>query len=175
MPYKNKEDKKKWMEKWYINHLEYKKAYNKQWHLDNPYKKKEIIYSIKQRNCYLRQRSKTDLRYNLNHRMANAINKSLKGNKNDRKWEILVGYSLEVLIKRLKSTMPKGYTWQDYLEGRLHIDHVIPKSVFNYTKSEHIDFNNCWALKNLQLLPAKENIIKDNKLNRPFQPALQLC
>lgn len=175
MPYKNKEDKRRWMEQWYINHLEYKKAYNKQWHLDNPYIKKEIIYSTKKRNCYLRQRSKTDLKYNLNRRMTSAIGRALKGNKSGRKWENLIGYTLNELIKRLQQTMPKGYDWQDYLQGKLHIDHIIPKSIFNYTKPEHPDFKRCWELNNLQLLPAKENVTKDNKIGKPFQPALQLC
>jgi len=32
----------------------------------------------------------------------------------------------------------------------------------------------CWALSNLRLLPAKENMIKHNKLDRPFQPALRI-
>jgi len=70
--------------------------------------------------------------------------------------------------------MPKGYCWQDFLEGKLHIDHKIPISAFNFTKSEHIDFKRCWALSNLQLLPARENIIKSNHLSKPFQPALKI-
>ena len=120
------------------------------------------------------QIKKTDLKYNLNRRMKTAIGMSLKGNKAGRHWEDLVGYTLINLIKRLKKTMPKGYTWQDFLEGKLHIDHIIPKNVFNFTKSEHIDFKRCWALNNLQLLPAKENLIKNDKLARPFQPALNM-
>ena len=97
---------------------------------------------------------------------------SLKGNKAGRHWETLVGYTVKDLMRRLKKTMPKGYNWNDYLEGKLHIDHKIPKSVFNFTKPEHIDFKRCWALKNLQLLSAKENLRKNNHLSKPFQPAL---
>ena len=104
--------------------------------------------------------------------MRRAITESLKGKKAGRRWEDLVGYTLNDLFKRLKSTMPEGYTWQDYLKGKLHIDHIIPKSVFNFTKPEHPDFLKCWALENLRLLPERENIIKSNHLTRPFQPAL---
>lgn len=100
--------------------------------------------------------------------------KALKGNKAGRHWEDLVGYKLNDLIKRLKNTMPKDYCWQDFMEGRLHIDHIIPKSAFNYTNTEHIDFKRCWSLDNLRLLPAKENLIKHNKLYKPFQPALAI-
>ena len=106
--------------------------------------------------------------------MLSGIGISIKGNKNGRHWETLIGYKLNDLIKHLKSTMSKGYTWQNYLEGKLHIDHKIPISVFNFSKPEHPDFRRCWALSNLQLLPAKENIVKRDKLTKPFQPALQI-
>ena len=106
--------------------------------------------------------------------MKIAINRALKGNKNGRHWEILVGYTLNNLMKRLKKTVPKGCTWQDFLEGKLVIDHKIPKSIFNFSKSEHIDFKRCWALKNLQLLPAEENWKKSNKLEKAFQLGLKI-
>lgn len=32
----------------------------------------------------------------------------------------------------------------------------------------------CWALKNLRLLLAKDNIKKKDKLKKPFQPSLLL-
>jgi len=99
---------------------------------------------------------------------------SLKKNKAGRTWKSLVSYNLNDLIKHLKKTMPEGYTWQDYLEGKLHLDHKIPISAFNFTKSEHTDFKRCWALSNLQLLPARENLVKSNKLTKPFQLALQI-
>jgi len=102
------------------------------------------------------------------------MGKSLRDNKNGRKWEDLIGYTLDDLIKRLEKTIPKGYIWQDYLTEKLHIDHIIPISVFNFDKPEHIDFKRCWALNNLRLLPAKENMMKHDKLYKPFQPALPI-
>ena len=130
-------------------------------------------YRETQNKCW-RNRYRTSLKHNLNYKMKRAINRSLKGNKNGKQWQDLVGYKTNDLIKRLKKTLPKEYTWQDYLEGKLHIDHIIPKSIFNYDNPTQIDFKNCWALSNLQLLPAKENRIKHNKLSKPFQPALQI-
>lgn len=152
--YKNNQEKLiKQTKRYYENNKEEMKKYKNQWH---------------------KNKWKSDLRFNLNRRMGFAMWIVLKNNKAGRKWEDLVGYTINDLIKHLKKTMPKGYTWQDYLEGKLHIDHKIPKSVFNFTKPEHIDFKRCWALSNLQLLPAKENLIKHNKLYKPFQPALQI-
>ena len=153
MPYKDKKDKKEYNKRYYIDH------------------RKELLEQHKQ---WAKNKSKTDFRFNLNHRMRRDITKSLKGNKKGRNWETLVDYTLKDLIKRLKKTMPEGYTWNDYLDGKLHIDHKIPISVFNFTKPEHTDFKRCWALENLRLLPAKENLGKSNKLEKPFQPTLRI-
>jgi len=138
------------------------------------YRKKNKEKVNKNRRRYEKERKKIDLKYNLNYKISRVIRISLKGNKNGRCWEDLVGYTVNDLIKRLQATMPKGYIWQDFLEGKLHIDHKIPKSIFNFTKPEHIDFKRCWALKNLQLLPARENLIKSNKIKKPFQLSLQV-
>jgi len=175
----NPKKRRKWQKQWSKNNPKY----IKQWREDNPEKVREISNKYYKNNHerikesagnWQRNKRKIDLKCNLNHKISGGIYKSLRREKNGWHWETLVGYTLKDLIKRLKKTMPKGYTWQDFLEGRLHIDHRIPISAFNYTKPEHIDFKRCWALKNLQLLPAKENRVKHDKLSRPFQPALKI-
>lgn len=153
---------------WNKNHPEITKKATEKWRENNPGRVREA------HKKYMNIRYKTDVKCNLNKKIRHAIYKSLKGNKKGRHWEDLIGYTLNDLIKRLKSTMPKGYTWQDYLRGKLHIDHKIPISVFNFDNPKHIDFKRCWALKNLRLLPARENLIKHNKLNNPFQIALRI-
>jgi len=175
----NCEQVKEKNKRWALKNPEKVNEIKRRWEKNNPEKKSEMnkIYCIKNSekiNERNRNRRKTDLKYNFNRRMGAAIKISLKGNKDGCHWESLLGYSLKDLIKRLKKTMPRGYGWNDYLQGKLHIDHIIPKSVFNFTKSEHIDFKRCWALSNLRLLPAKENLIKGSKLTKPFQPALQI-
>lgn len=153
---------------WRKNNSERTKEIGKLWY------KKNYDRRLAVANRYRKKRIKIDLKYKLSCRMTGAIGRALKGNKKGRHWEDLVGYTLNDLMKRLKRTMPEGYTWQDYLEGKLHIDHKIPISVFNFTHPEHTDFKRCWALENLRLLPAKENLVKYNKLTRPFQPALKI-
>jgi len=37
-----------------------------------------------------------------------------------------------------------------------------------------LDFRRCWSLDNLQLLPAKENIVKYTKIIKPFQTSLMI-
>jgi len=97
----------------------------------------------------------------INNRMRVGIHQSLNGNKNNLRWLSLVPYTLDDLIKRLDSTMPKDYTWDDY--SRLHIDHIIPIASFDFCSSQDIGFHRCWALNNLQLLPARENFSKGAK------------
>lgn len=109
----------------------------------------------------------------LNRRMSTGIRKSLKdGSKAGCHWESLVDYKIVQLKKHLEKLFKLGMTWENY--GQWHIDHKIPKSVFNYEKPEHFDFKRCWALSNLQPMWAKENISKHDKIDKPFQPALAL-
>jgi len=106
------------------------------------------------------------LRLNFGRRMRKAIQKK----KDGQSWEMLVGYTLNDLIKHIQKQFEPGMAWENY--GKWHIDHIIPDLVFNYTKPEHRDFKRCWALKNLQPLWAADNLSKGAKLSKPFQPSL---
>jgi hypothetical protein len=188
----NKEHLKEYRKKWREKNNKYCEEYHKKWKENNPEYGKKYYKANKKRASTIHKRwlmnhpkyknhinllerkRRTDSKYNLNKKIKHAIYKSLKGNKAGRHWENLVGYKLKDLMKRLKETMPKGFNWQNYVEGELHIDHIIPISIFNFTKSEHPDFKRCWALDNLQLLPAKENLSKHNKFLKPFQPSLKI-
>jgi hypothetical protein len=118
---------------------------------------------------YKNKRYHNDERFNLDYKMSNAIRKALRKNKAGRGWESLVGYTLDDLIRRLKKTMPEGYTWDDVFSGKLEIDHIVPRSLFDYDNSDQIAFKKCWTLDNLQLLPEKENREKRNKCDKPIQ------
>ncbi len=200
-PEKTKSYKIKWREnnpdynrRYYLDNIDKRKEYekNNKERKDIKFKDYRINYRLEhkkeltkyfkkynqehkaERTAYGNNRRKTDLKYNLNHKISGAILKALKRNKNGYHWEDLVGYTLDALMNRLFQTMPKDYNWQDYMEGRLHLDHIIPNNVFNYDNPKHPDFKRCWELSNLQLLPASENISKSNKLEKPFQPALKI-
>ena len=126
----------------------------------------------KRRNLLYNQRNKTNPKFNLNNRISKAIRKSLNKNKHKSHWEELVGYTLEQLKKHLEKQFKDGMNWELFLEGKIHIDHKIPMSVFNYEKIEDEDFKKCWALENLQPLWDKDNLKKHAKLDRHFQPSL---
>lgn len=153
--YENNAEKiKKRQRKYYQDNPEKINERNKKWQKDN----RQHI------NEYKKERRKNNPIFRLNQDMSLAIGRSLKGNKKGRHWETLVNYTFDELKKHLESTMPEGYTWNDYLAGGLHIDHKIPKSIFNITSAKSRGFKACWALENLQFLPALENIRKADKL-----------
>lgn len=87
-------------------------------------------------------------RGNLAHRMSTAISIALKGNKKGRKWESLVGYSVEDLKKNIESQFQSGMTWENM--GEWHIDHRIPKSWFQYSSVDDEEFKSAglWVICN---------------------------
>jgi 5-methylcytosine-specific restriction endonuclease McrA len=107
-------------------------------------------------------------------RVHQSVTSSLKRSIRGGHWEKVVGYGLDALKRRLKNTIPEGYAWQDFLEGSLQIDHIIPGSAFNIEDTNSLDFKRSWSLSNLRLLPAEKNIKKGSKLLHPFQPGLNL-
>ncbi|HDY89353.1 MAG TPA: hypothetical protein ENH82_14705 [bacterium] len=122
-----------------------------------------------------KRRKKKDLKYQLNRTMSKRVSRNIKcGLGRNVGWQELVGYTNKELEAHLAKTIPHNYSWQDYLDGNLHLDHIIPLAVFNFTTYHHIDFKRCWALGNLRLLPAKENQRKGAKITNAFQPSLAL-
>jgi len=123
-----------------------------------------------QRNLMYRKRWAIDPMFRLNKNISLGIRQSLNGNKKRIRWEHLTGYTLQQLKNHIEKQFKPYMSWENY--GEWHIDHIIPISKFNFTKSNHIDFRKCWSLENLQPLWASENITKSNKLPKPFQPSL---
>ena len=117
-------------------------------------------------------KKKKDIGFRLNMSVAGGIGRSIRGNKNGKHWEDLIGYTLSDLKKHLEKQFMGSIVWENY--GEWHIDHKIPISAFNFTKPEHADFKRCWALSNLQPMWASENLSKGNKLKEAFQPSLAI-
>jgi hypothetical protein len=148
--------------------------------MNNTERQKEIIAKWKQKDPeharmlsrIASQKIRDTASGTLNCRISAGIRQSLKGSKNGQKWESLVGYTLNDLKKHIESKFKSGMSWNNM--GQWHIDHIIPKSAFNYSDSSHIDFKKCWSLKNLQPMWAKDNLKKHNKLEKHFQPSLAI-
>lgn len=150
----------KWSKNWRTKNPKKVQDYGRQYRDIN----KEKIKKYHKEYCknWLREKLKKDPKARLNSRIATAIYQVLKNNKAGRKWETLVGYTLQDLTHHLEKQFNDKMNWQNY-GSYWHIDHIVPKSWFPYQTAEEQAFRNCWALANLQPLEAKANLIKSNK------------
>lgn len=108
-----------------------------------------------------RKKMETDPCYVINQRMRVSIGKAMRGRKDGRSWQTVLGYTRADLEASLRRQIPRGYSFDDFKTGKLHLDHIIPKSMFDVTKPEEL--RACWALTNLRPLPAKQNLKKGAK------------
>jgi hypothetical protein len=106
------------------------------------------------------QRHSCQPKYRLTRNVLTGIYKSLRTGQAG-KWEKLVGYSLSELRGHLQKQFQKGMTWQNY--GQWHIDHIKPVASFNFSSPQDEGFKQCWALKNLRPLWARDNWIRAKK------------
>jgi len=98
--------------------------------------------------------------------MSSSIRQSCKLNnisKNRRKWEYIAGYNTKDLKEHLEKLFQPGMTWKNYGK-KWHIDHVIPKSFFQFKDVNDTEFKYCWSLNNLQPLWAQDNLEKNKYL-----------
>lgn len=110
--------------------------------------------------------------FKLHSNISRSIRKALRGSKKRRKWEALVGYTTEDLRRHIERQFLEGMSWDNYGINGWHIDHIIPRSAFNYGTPEDDDFKRCWRLSNLRPMWSTDNIRKGNKLASHFQPRL---
>ena len=97
----------------------------------------------------------------INHRISSAILQCLKSasrGKQGRRWECLVGYSIDDLKSHLERQFVKGMNWENM--GGWHIDHIVPLSRFRFIGPDDPEFRAAWAMANLRPLWAAENIKK---------------
>lgn len=155
---KNKEKLKMIRKIWYENNIEKMREYHRE------YTKKNKYYLLEKASKRKKERRKTDHAYRLYENVSSSIRNSLKqGGKGNRKWESLVGYTIEELRIHLEIQFLPGMTWENH--GSWHIDHKRPVSSFNITDTECQDFKDCWSLSNLQPLWKKDNLEKGSKWN----------
>ena len=102
-------------------------------------------------------------RYLLDARLRNGIRKSFRLGHSAKPTYTKLVYAKEELCSHLQSTLPAGHTWEDYVSGKLQVDHIRPRSSFSYENEHQLGFKMCWALSNLQLLTAEDNMYKASR------------
>lgn len=99
-------------------------------------------------------------RARLNARIGSAISRSLRGAKAGKRWEALVGYSLQQLMRHLERQFVTGMSFANY--GRWHVDHIIPLALHRFKTANDPEFHAVWSLSNLRPLWATDNLQKHN-------------
>lgn len=133
------------------------------------YKNKKALYhkTSSRFKSWRKERNKIknkDPKYKVGKKLSHAILMSLKrGVKAHQHWEDLVGYTAKDLKRHLEGLWLPGMSWDNYKFKGWQIDHIIPKSLWEYYSPNDSEFKQCWALCNLQPLWAKDNIRKSNK------------
>lgn len=122
-------------------------------------KKRQITLEYNSHKRIYRKELRKNPRFRLDNSMASLISTSLKGKKANRKWEKLVGYTLNNLIKHLEAQFDDKMNWNNY-GSYWWIDHIKPRVLFGYIYSEDPEFKECWTLNNLQPMEKIANIKK---------------
>lgn len=163
-----KEKNKEMYEKYKIKY----KELDKQWHKKyreknkekiNEYQKKYNLIHKKERNERERLKRKKDKTYKLKTNVRLMINDAFK-RKNKYKvehTENIIGCKMQFFIEYLLNTFVEnyGYDW-DGIE-KVHIDHIKP---LKYANTDEEVIKLC-HYTNLQLLKAKDNLKKHDKLD----------
>lgn len=88
--------------------------------------------------------------------------RKLKIPKNDRAHKYL-GCNYQFFKKYIESKFTEGMTWDDFLLGKIHIDHIRPISSFNLF--DEAELKKAFHYTNCQPLWAKDNLRKSDKWN----------
>lgn len=149
----NIKKEREYKKEYYYTHQEERKERDKKYYLANKVKMLE-----KQK-----EKRKNDSKYKIKKQTRSMLWNSFKrnGHTKSEKSEKILGCNLEFFYDYLLETFKNnyGYEW-DKIEP-VHIDHIIPLATAT-TEEEVIKLCN---YSNLQLLKAKDNLEKSNKIN----------
>lgn len=177
--YKKREKKLKQYKEYRMKNKEKLKVYLSEWKKNNKNKIKEYCQSEHGRTVrnkysskYYHEKKKHDIKFKISDRISNSIRSILKKAKNNTHWECIVGYTYYQLKNSLEKTLPNGITWDDFIYGEYHIDHIVPLSYFNYDDSKNLEFVFAWRIENLRIISAEDNLKKSDKIDLEYQKPL---
>lgn len=167
-----------------------KYTYNKKYlnnHKEQINKKQKIYYNknrekiLKQKQIYQKENKEkinktkllyenkkyyTDTNYKLIYILRRRLKGALNGKNKSNSTKKLLGCSVNKLKQHLQQTAIKNgyndFNIENYSGLDYHIDHIKPCCSFDLTKEN--EQLKCFNYKNLQILKAKENLIKGGKI-----------
>lgn len=111
---------------------------------------------------YVRNKRRNDIGFRIADNLRRRINAALRGGIKSASTYALLGCSIDSFKMYFESKFTPGMSWEAFLNGEIHIDHIIPCSVFDMTKPEHQKA--CFHFSNLQPLSARDNLSKSSKV-----------
>lgn len=111
-----------------------------------------------------RARYGIDLEFTLKHRVRSLIRVTLKNGREGMRMRELLGYTARELMAHLERQFTRGMSWQKFMAGEIHIDHIVPAAAFECVAGGLQEFRACWALSNLRPMWASENLAKSDKV-----------
>jgi len=139
-------------------------ATGKPW--SNPRLTDAQAFKIKYRACpefAINERLRRQIRKaETNDGVSELIRSALMRNGKSSKVEMLLGYSISDLRLHIERQFTKRMNWEKFMQGEIHIDHIIPKSAFDL--SDNDQWCACWDLPNLRPMWAKDNLKKSDKV-----------
>lgn len=131
-----------------------------------------------ERNAREKERRDTDPNYKLRVYFSRDIFRSVKSKNGTSTFNILP-YSVAELRAHLENQFEPWMSWDnwgvynsktwddnDYSTWTWQIDHIIPRSKFNYENVNEPSFIDCWSLTNLRPLSSKTNLVNGSSLER---------
>ena len=117
------------------------------------------------RSAYKKRRRHTEPNYALCHRSGTASRRALKGDSCPGFFRHMPYFCDDSAAPEIY-TLPPGTDPAEVCDGsKWHIDHIRPMASFDFTDGKDgEDWQRCWALANLRMLPAEENMAKGNSL-----------
>jgi hypothetical protein len=99
--------------------------------------------------------------------MTNSLRKYLRavvsGGKNKRRSTEILGYDAAQLAAHIERQFTRGMSWDCFMRGEIHIDHILPKTLFPFSGIDDPNFRACWALSNLRPMWKPDNLKKHTK------------
>lgn len=94
--------------------------------------------------------------------VAETIRQAIRRNGNSPFVQRELGYTIAQLRRHIERQFSKGMTWQAFMAGEIHIDHIRPKASFDL--SVHSEWVECWSLSNLRPMWARDNLAKRDSI-----------
>ena len=144
---------------------EYLKTYSKSYYREN--REKILMQTNKYKHENKEHINKMQREYynqNINYRIKSIMWRmiTMKIKYKTKKMIALLGCTIKEFKEHFESLFTVGMTWEKFMNGEIHIDHILPCSAFELQNSEEQEI--CFHYTNLQPLWAKDNISKGKKI-----------